>query len=46
MFQEKTFTKILTIGLAFSFVDAIRGHPLSNYAKGRGEGGIKMRNNA
>ena len=22
-----------------------RGHPLSNYAKGRGEGGIKMRNN-
>ena len=23
MFQEKAFTKILTIGLAFSFVDAI-----------------------
>ena len=22
------------------------GHPLSNYAKGRGEGGLKMRNNA
>ena len=24
----------------------IGGHPLSNYAKGRGEGGLKMRKNA
>ena len=35
----------LSIVFFFAYF-SVGGHPLGNYAKGRGEGGIKMRNNA